>query len=153
MISIIKDRSLIPKGSIVFDNFDAFVNVYVTAKDFTNLDIYALKEVDNAKLIDRDTGLVQTEYGYTAIEMLSTGCKAVLTYLYYMRNRDSYRGDIVFNINECGWNAIDVLFDCVERLNDSSTVFCLEHQDGLFNCKKRDYLINNKERINDLLFI
>lgn len=153
MIRIATDSKYLDKDSIIFDNSDSFVEACVTAKDFNDLDIYALSKVDDAILEDRSTDLIKTKFGLTTISCLSTGCKTVLMYLYYMRHKSEYADNIVIDINECGWNAMDTLFDCADKLGDSSTVFYLCHQNEIDNCKNRDYLINNKKHVSNLLYM
>lgn len=152
MINIITEKDLI-KEYHIFNNANLFVRGMVSAQEFGDLDEYAIKYIDKANLLDRKTGAVETPFGLTDIYHLSTGCKTVLMYLYIYRHRQDYDKNIVINITECGWNAIDVLFDCVEKLCDSHTLFFLGHEDGIFNCKKRDYFINKEVSITDLSFI
>lgn len=78
-------------------------------------------------------------FGITDIKYLSTGCKTVLCYLYLKKNDVE---DIVIDVTECGYNALDVLFDVVDRLEDNDSVFILRHKQGLTKCKNRNYSVN-----------
>lgn len=82
--------------SIRYDNvimdFDNFFDLYVESKYFGELDLYALKEIDNASILDFDLGTVKTPYGLTSMESLSTGCKVILSYLYIQRNKEKAQG-------------------------------------------------------------
>ena len=131
--------------SIRYDNvimdFDNFFDLYVESKYFGELDLYALKEIDNASILDFDLGTVKTPYGVTSMESLSTGCKVILSYLYIQRNKENY-GGIYLDITECGSNALEVLFQCVDKLGDNETVFILRHLDSLEKVSNRDYMIN-----------
>lgn len=153
MINIVTDKKYLDNDYIMFENSDDFVEAFVTSKDFSELDLFALSEIDGAVLEDKSTDLIKTKFGLTTLSFVSTGCKTVLMYLYYMRNRDKYSGKVVVDINECGWNAIDVLFECADRLNDNSMIFYLCHQNGVHLCKERDYLVNNTRKITNLLYL
>jgi hypothetical protein len=74
---------------------------------------------------------------------LSTGCKIVLSYLFIERNKKEFK-NIVLDITECGSNALEVLFTCVDKLQDKDTVFLLRHSNQLLDCKERDYNVNEK---------
>lgn len=153
MVNIITDSSLLSDFDYIFDNFNSFVISFVSIKDFTDLDKYVLEKIDNAVIKDVKTDAVETKYGVTSITNVSSGCKVVLTYLYYKRNQERYDGTVVFNVNECGWNALDVLFELASKLNDDKTCFYLCHQDKIYNCKERSYLINKSRKISNLIFI
>ena len=65
--------------------------------------------IDKASLIDKKLGTVKTDFGITGIKNLSTGCKTVLVFRYLQKRQMSCN----LNINECGWNAVKVLFAIV----------------------------------------
>lgn len=132
--------------SIRYDNvimdFDNFFDLYVESKYFGELDLYALKEIDNASILDFDLGTVKTPYGVISMESLSTGCKVILSYLYIQRNKEKYRG-IFLDITGCGANALEVLFQCVDKIGDNETLFILRHLSNLDRVSNRDYMIND----------
>ena len=71
-------------------DFESFFESNVLSKDFTVLEDSVLKSLDNAILLDRKTGSIETDFGVTDILHLSTGCKIILSYLYIQRR--IYRG-------------------------------------------------------------
>ena len=131
----------------IINDFDSFFDLFVLSQNFKELDKEVLFKIDNAILIDKND--IKTPFGTTNILNLSTGCKTVLSYLHMIRNKAEYQNTIL-NITECGSNALEVLFECADKLNDSDTVFLLEHSNHLFNCSERDYIINGNHS-KDLL--
>lgn len=129
----------------LISNLDAFFNnrVFRNRYKFEDLDLYVMKKVDSAYIIDMKLGTIQTKYGITDLRHLSTGCKVILSYLYMMRNKDKYEG-VTLDITECGGSAIEVLFQCVDKFGDESTVFLLRHSEGLLRVKDRVFNVNNK---------
>lgn len=127
----------------VLKDFESFFEKYVLARDFELLDLSVLYDIDRAILIDKKTGTIKTKFGITDILHLSTGCKIVLSYLFIERNKKEFK-NIVLDITECGSNALEVLFTCVDKLQDKDTVFLLRHSNQLLDCKERDYNVNEK---------
>lgn len=137
MINIITKCS---KDSGIIRDFESFFEKYILSVDFEQIDLDVIKSIDNAVVLDRKSGAIQTNFGLTDILHLSTGCKVVLSYLYIKRH-DEFSGNIL-DITECGSNALEVLFKCVDMLLDSNTVFLLRHSNQLLNCTDRNYRIN-----------
>jgi hypothetical protein len=127
----------------VLKDFESFFEKYVLARDFESLDLSVLYDIDGAILIDKKTGTIKTKFGITDILHLSTGCKIVLSYLFIERNKKEFK-NMVLDITECGSNALEVLFTCVDKLQDKDTVFLLRHSNQLLDCKERDYNVNEK---------
>lgn len=75
-----------------FDDCENFFRAKIFSTSFTDVDLSVLREIDHAELLDRHTGAIQTDFGITSIDYLSTGCKTVLTYLYILRNANNYDG-------------------------------------------------------------
>ena len=133
----------------VLVNNESFFNINISSKEFNYTDIEIIKNIDNAELIDKNTGEIRTPYGLTSIRNLSTGCKTVLNFIYINSTRNKYEQIKAIDVTECGWNALEELFSLYEKIN-SDTILILRHQNGLFNCKERKYLINDEFEITDL---
>lgn len=75
------------------------------------LDIYTLimKSIDLVN--ERKGNIIRNRFGETTLENLSTGCKAVILAVFYNKE------NIYVSIEECGENALDVLFKISERLD------------------------------------
>ena len=58
----------------------------------------------------RDT-VIKTRFGITTLDNLSTGCKTVMLAIYYVGT------DIFVRIDECGENALKVLYLLSDKLN------------------------------------
>ena len=109
----------------------------------------AMKKVDDAELIDANTGKIETPRGIGSIEDLSTGCKTIINYLYALENDESIEA---INVSYCGYNALDELFDIAEK-KQGNIVFVLLHKDQIYKCKERKYLIDNKREVDNLLYL
>lgn len=127
-------------GDNLIRDFESFFESFVLAEDFQELDLEVLKVIDSAVLLDKTIGTIRTKFGVTDILHLSTGCKIVLSYLHISRNEDFH--DNVLDITESGSNALEMLFECADRLNDSDSIFLLRHQDGLSECSDRLFSVN-----------
>ena len=150
MIRIWTDKSLIDSTCDYFEDCDAFVRALVTSKEFSDRDIEAIQQIDNARMIDRNNNWVLTRFGATNIENLSSGCKTVLTYLHIIRHKNIPSKRAVINITMCGVNALNMLFKYAEEDNRDDIVFFLGYLDRLGGCMKTKYLVNNKEVVYDL---
>lgn len=150
MIRICTDKSLIDSTCDYFEDCDAFVRALVTSKEFSDRDIEAIQQIDNARMIDRNNNWVLTPFGDTNIENLSSGCKTVLTYLHIIRHKNIPSKRAVINITMCGVNALNMLFKYAEEDNRDDIVFSLRYLDRLGGCMKTKYLVNNKEVVYDL---
>lgn len=134
--------------TIIIDN-DAYFNENVVAKTFGSLESRVIKEIDNATIIDYQTGAIKTSYGIGALENLSTGCKTVLNYIYVSKNDRRIKA---LDASFCGANALEVLFSTIEELEYPLSIV-LRHRDELYKCKEREYRINGERVIRNLLYI
>lgn len=151
MINIHTEKGLF-KGKLIND-CEAFFKLYVRSFDFGELDEEVMKNIDNAVFIDKDGGVIKTPHGITLVTSLSTGCKVVLTYLHVVRNKEQF-SEICIDVTECGWNALEELFRCADSFsNNDNVVFLLRHINGLYNCSERNFLINNKRSVTNLMFM
>ncbi|MBR1455091.1 MAG: DUF4869 domain-containing protein [Lachnospiraceae bacterium] len=135
MVSIV-DK--IPKDrKFIFDvetYFDCMLNNLKNTKDFDNV----VKTIDNAKVLSKNsrTCVIETPFGSTAAENLSTGCKSLIIAL--------ANPDIVVNFNEVGGNVLDLAFElCRDRdiniwLNKPLTTK-YSYEPLIFNGEKMDY--------------
>ena len=147
-IRIYTDKIYLQDKIILIDN-ESFFNINVVSEEFGETDLGVMRAVDAARLIDKTTGLIETKYGLTDIHHLSTGCKTILNYLFLQRHPMSYT---VIDLSECGYNALNVIFDLAE-CSGQSMDFLLMHQDSLDECGERDYRINNNRSVTNLLFL
>lgn len=69
-------------------------------KKMTSVDTAVMQKIDHAVL--KAGNRIETPYGLGYITNLSTGCKTVINILKYP--------DIIFSVDECGANAIELLF-------------------------------------------
>lgn len=148
MIKIYTSYNNIDKGQVI-ENPEAFFNGYITSEDFAEKDFEVMKIIDNAELLDKQLGTIKTPRGITSIDNLSTGCKTVLTYIYILKHSETNK--TFLELSYCGANAIDHLFDLVGH--EDKIKFILRHKDRIYECKERDYLINDKKRITNLAWI
>lgn len=150
MIKIATKTSMFKRNEIIFDN-EAFFFKHFVVHEIDDNYIEALRIIDNAQILDLKRGIVLTPFGVTSINDVSTGCKMVLNYLTLMKHRSDFRGIMAINATEAGANAIEILFEIMERLNDNETTVVIEHKNKLYTCKNREYLINGEHKITDLI--
>jgi len=151
MIEIYTDYEEFDIKKILLDN-DSFFNINVTARDFSELEEDTMRVVDNAELLDRETGAIKTKRGITNLENLSTGCKTILNYLFILKNcwyLDRYNA---IDISSCGNNAIEQMFKVAEKFDGGSIPLILRHKDKVHKCGKREYLVDGR-MLTDLAYI
>ena len=149
MIRIFTEYDKYKKETIILDN-DAYFDENVVTCTFDDLEKEILKKIDNAEIVDANIGTIRTPRGIGTSEDLSTGCKTVLNYIYLYKNKSN---DIqAVDISQCGANALEVLFSTMEKINYSVDLV-LRHKDELFKCGEREYLINDKKKIRNLLYL
>lgn len=69
----------------IFSNDDFFAE-YKHDVEFLKEHEDIIEVLSKAKIIDYDRGIIETPYGTTHIEKLTTGTKAVLNILYLLKN-------------------------------------------------------------------
>ena len=77
MVRLYTSGKYFKDNEIIIDN-DSFFNNNVSAKSLSENSIKVMEEVDHAKLLDQNIGKIETPYGITGIQDLSTGCKTIL---------------------------------------------------------------------------
>ena len=100
MITVYKKKS-IPKDMEFISINDVYFNKYTSEK----LDSRAesiIEAIDKSRMVDKYIIESRFDHARLNIDKLSTGCKTVLNVL--------YNQDRVFDIRECGENALDVLY-------------------------------------------
>ena len=148
MIKISTVRNKYNIDEILINN-ESFFNNNISSKEFTQNEIDIIRKIDNAEILDRNTGEIRTPYGLTSIRNLSTGCKTILNFIYINSASNKYSQIKAIEITECGWNALEELFSQYEKIN-SKIDLVLRHQNGLYNCTERNYLIDDEYEISDL---
>lgn len=150
MIRLYTSSSYFKADETIIDN-EAFFNNNVSAKYLTDSSLMVMSDIDKAKLIDRKTGKIETPYGITSIRDLSTGCKTILNCIFIHENPERYPTVKAINATECGWNAIDRLFEYIESIDIFDIAIIIEHDNDLYKCKDREYLVNNDKHIKSML--
>lgn len=96
------DKSIKNKKCIKFVDltFDSIIyNLKITDKDREYM-----KYVDNA--IYKGNGYIETTFGVTEIQNLSTGCKALI-----LINHQSELDNAIISTDECGKNVLNVIYN------------------------------------------
>lgn len=148
MVKISTVRNKYNYNEVLINN-ESFFNNNITSREFTQDEIDVIKKIDNAELLDRNTGEIKTPYGLTNIRNLSTGCKTIINFIYINSKRNKYDKIKAIEVTECGWNALEELFIQYEKLS-SKIELILRHQNDLYNCTERKYLIDDEYEITDL---
>lgn len=100
MITVYK-MSAIPKGTSIIELNDVYFNQY-TAELLDDRAKNVIKKIDQSEQIGPFTIRSRFDGMTLNIDKLSTGCKTVLNVM--------YNPDTIFDIRECGDNALDVLY-------------------------------------------
>lgn len=85
MVRLYTSGKYFKDNEIIIDN-DSFLITMYLQKPFRN-SIKVMEEVDHAKLLDQNIGKIETPYGITGIQDLSTGCKTILNCIFCKRTR------------------------------------------------------------------
>ena len=148
MINIYKSLQGLDEQTVIADA-EAFFNGYITSKHFGDEEAEAMRRIDHAELLDRETNTVKTPRGVTSIDNLSTGCKTAIVYIYLLRNKGHQN---IIDVSGCGLNALDFIFDLAEK-HAAEIGFVLRHKDNVFQCKERDYMVNGDKHITNLAYL
>lgn len=100
MITIYKKRS-VPNGMELITLNDIFFNKY-TAPMLDDRAKEIIAKIDHSKMLSQYAVSSRFDGTKLSIDRLSTGCKTALNIL--------YNPDRVFDIRECGDNALDVIY-------------------------------------------
>ena len=118
MVKIYKSLNYFDMANILYDN-EGFFNNNINGKRLNNDSNEVMQRIDKSELIDINLSTIKTPYGVCNIKCLATGCKTVLNTIYIMEHKKEYEYVKAINATECGWNALDVLFDIIDR-----KIFC-----------------------------
>ena len=109
MIKVYKKKA-IPKDMEIVTVNDVFFNRY-TANMLDDAASEIIMKIDNSVMVDPLRIRSRFDDSILNIDKLSTGCKTVLNVMY---NRDK-----VFDIKECGDNALDIIYHL-----DRGNIYC-----------------------------
>lgn len=151
MVKIYRSLSYFHIENVLYDN-EGFFNNHINGIRLNHLSKEVMQKIDQSELIDVNLSTIKTPYGVCNIKCLSTGCKTLLNTIYLMEHKDEYAYVEAVNATECGWNALEVLFDLVDK-NNYPIALVVEHRNGLFHCSERDYLIDGKKQVRSLMWI
>lgn len=146
MIRLYTSLNFFKPDEILLDN-EAFFKNNIGASDISDKGLKAMKLLDGAILLDKNTGKIQTPFGICSIYDLSTGCKTLLNVIYLIEY-NKYPQVKAINCTECGWNALEQIFELLDETNAFGII--IEHDNELYNCSDRDYLVNDKEHITSM---
>lgn len=129
---------------------DRFFDISVPSMEIDDVGEKVMNRIDRARFIDKKLGTIETPYGITSYQNLSTGCKSVLDYIYISKHPVRYKEVKAIDFTECGWNALDCLFDIItDGLNDKLGII-IRHDDELYKCKPYKMRFNDEKIINSM---
>ena len=138
MIKLYTSFNYFNKDNILYDN-EAFFKEMIESK-----------EIDKAKVINTRLNKIETPYGACSLKDISTGCKTAINIMFIMKHKEDFSRLEAINITECGVNALEYVFRLIDK-NDYDINLVLEHEDDIWECSKRDYLINGTRHITELI--
>lgn len=110
MITVYKTKKYIPSDLELIKLNDVFFNKYTYEKlDERAADVIA--KIDNTEMINRASVKSKFDGATLNIDKISTGCKTALNIM--------YNCDKVFDIRECGDNAVDFIYSL-----DLGNIYC-----------------------------
>lgn len=148
MINISTDSSKYAADELIRDN-ESFFDNNVAVLSFTVDSLAAMKTIDNAILLDKNTGKIETPFGIGSIDDLSSGCKTAINYIFIKESPTLYPNLKAISANERGYNALEELFRLVEQNNDGIEIV-LQHNNKVYKCSDREYCIDGKHTINSM---
>ncbi len=138
------------KDDNILVDVDRFFDISVSVGDIDEIGMQVMEKIDGAHFVDSNIGTIETPYGITSYKNLSTGCKSVLDYLFIAKHPVKYRDVKAVDFTECGWNAIDCLFDVISNGVSDKLGIIIRHDDGLYNCKPHKMLFNGEFEIESM---
>lgn len=151
MIKLYTAFNYFNKDNILYDN-EAFFKEMIESKDLENDELDLLWEIDKAKVINTRLNKIETPYGACSLKDISTGCKTAINIMFIMKHKEDFSRLEAINITECGVNALEYIFRLIDK-NDYDINLVLEHEDAIWECSKRSYLINGTRHITELIYM
>lgn len=95
----------------IINSCDAFATKVFKYKSFILANGYLIEQIDNSKIVNKDTLEIVGKHGITSINTISTGCKAciIVKFLISIGKIQNY----IIRVDECGDNALEVIFDII----------------------------------------
>lgn len=130
-------------NNTIIDN-DLYLSEKIRADMLDDIGKAVMNDIDSAILLDSNNGCIETPFGITCIENMSTGCKTVLNYMYA---DESYE---YINVNGCGENALELLFKIIDSgIYKNRKLILFNHNVG--ECSHRDYNIHYKDGSTEVI--
>lgn len=139
MINLYTDLSLIQNLQKIND-VESYFSMIILKEKFLNKEYTEImKSIDNIK--NRKGSFIETPFGKTSIDNLSTGCK---TALLCKLNRNK---NIAINITECGANALKEIF---KHSKEENIILFTKIPLHVYGNEKIECILNNKIKVNTL---
>lgn len=133
------------KKDITIRDNNAYFDENILPSMIDSLGQEVMRRIDGVTKFDPVSGAIVTPFGSTTIDHLSCGCKTVLNYLY---SDEKYK---LININQCGDNALEVLFDTMEKVPHIQRDLILQHfvhnRENII--KQRNYYVDDIDWVTD----
>lgn len=151
MIKLYTSLDYFNKNNVLYDN-ESFFKEMISSKELTDDELDVLWKIDKAKVVNAKLNKIETPYGICSLSDISTGCKTAINVMFIMKHREQFNRLEAINATECGVNALESIFQVIDKYNYDINIV-VEHDDDIWECGKRDYLINGNRHINDLLYL
>ncbi|MFR8845589.1 MAG: hypothetical protein ACLVGL_11340 [Waltera sp.] len=116
MVRLYTSGKYFKDNEIIIDN-DSFLITMYLQKAFPKILLRSWKKLTMQSYWIRISGKIETPYGITGIQDLSTGCKTILNCIFLQENQKVYPTVRAINATECGKNALEQLFCYIDKTN------------------------------------
>lgn len=117
MIKYYTKLDKIPKNKTFINSVDIYFNSWVVRNGLSKQDESLLKLIDKSRFSDNgQVNTLITPFGVANYFQISTGCKALIL-LHHLNNK------YVVNIQECGQNVIDYIFNNLNNIEVYSSSY------------------------------
>ena len=140
MIYIYTDEKYIKNGKKTLISNDTYFNSVIEASWIDKKCEDWILKIDRAVMIDKQIGNIQTPYGITSLESISTGLKTLINIYKLIADGIQYNACAT----ECGANVLEELFELVDG-TDMRILFKGIEVTGLK--REFDYMINDKIKV------
>lgn len=114
MINIYTSYAELPSGKSFILSNDDYFSAYISPKSITEQDKQYMRLIDQVTEVRDD--YIKTPFGGATLYNISTGCKTIINIAHLLNQGmlDNTSDYPIFNISECGANALEEIFSLID---------------------------------------